>query len=661
MRVERTMYTIPAIYQAARRSDDLPLSQSAQDWTHSDNDDRHMLLQRMQNLMLQQKVILDNASVGIALIKDQTIHSCNPYFATMLGWEMDELVGQPSNRLDISQQHWQGLREALGDKIFQGEVGEIEIDLKRKDGSNIRCIARGKSVSGTDPELGYVWIIEDVTLQRSLEQKLKQAHEDLELRVLERTEEIHQANVLLEKEAQERKEVERRIVHLAYHDALTGLPNRMLLEDRVRQAMHNADRRGTQFALAYIDLDEFKLINDTMGHEMGDALLTTMAERVNLCMRATDTLSRQGGDEFVVLVNDLQGVHDLEPLLERIMACLREPVALQGRQISVTASMGVACYPADARDFSELRRKADMAMYSAKGADRNTYRFFSDDLDIKAHAHARIRSALAMALERNELALHYQPQLNLISGEVIGVEALLRWNSAELGAVSPAEFIPVAEDSGLIVSIGTWVLQQACEQAVRWHQAGFGKLRMAVNCSAEQFRRSDMLDTVTKVLAQTGIQPELLELELTESTLIYSADQMQICIKALKAMGVRISIDDFGTGYSSLSYLRQLAVDKLKIDQSFVRDLNTDADNAALSKAIIQMAQSLGLRTIAEGIETVEVANTLLAMSCDEVQGYFFARPMPTDAVTSFLLQRKDGAHAGPEAFQTTSTIKDSQ
>ncbi len=445
----------------------------------------------------------------------------------------------------------------------------------------------------------------------------------------------------------ERKRSERQIEFLAYHDPLTGLPNRVLLEDRLQQAMAHADRNQTQLAMMFMDLDNFKQINDSLGHAAGDCLLQEVASRLGDCVRETDTVSRQGGDEFILLLTDLQEIDGCLPVLSKIMNRLQDPFMVDDNELSTSVSIGVATYPADGTDFESLRKKADMAMYRAKEAGRNTYRFFDEAMNSEAVEHLVIRNGLRRALERKELRLHYQPQIDLSSGQVIGAEALLRWQHPELGLVAPGRFIHIAEESGMIVPIGEWVLHTACEQAVAWQRAGLPPLLMAVNLSAVQFRRGNVEQSVTQALTQSGLDPALLELELTESILIQNVEQVLSTVKALKRLGVKLAIDDFGTGYSSLSYLKRFDIDKLKIDQSFIRDLATDPDDAAIVHAVVQMAHSLNLKAIAEGVEHAAMLGQLREFGCDEAQGYYFARPMPADDFAHFLARQANAPQTG--------------
>lgn len=433
-----------------------------------------------------------------------------------------------------------------------------------------------------------------------------------------------------------RKEDEARIEYLAHHDALTGLPNRTLFRDRFALATGLAERAAAKVALLFLDLDHFKTINDTLGHTSGDALLGHAARQLLATLRDTDTVSRLGGDEFLIAITDIHDLASVSRTASKILESLDQPFQLEGRELRNSGSIGIAIWPDDGGDFDTLLKKADTAMYQAKAGGRNAFRFFTEQMNADALERLQLRTALHRALERNEFLLHYQPQIELATGRVLGIEALLRWQQEGQPLTPPAVFIPAAEETGLIVAIGDWVLREACAQAVHLQKPGL-PLTIAVNLSAAQFRRGDLLRSVGHALAYSGLDPSLLELELTESVLIDDTEGVLTTIQHLKAMGLQLSIDDFGTGYSSLAYLKRLDVDKLKIDQSFVRDIVTDPDDAAIVRAIISMARTLKLKVIAEGVETEEIANLLRFFHCDEVQGFFYARPMPIDALKAWL------------------------
>jgi diguanylate cyclase (GGDEF)-like protein/PAS domain S-box-containing protein len=443
----------------------------------------------------------------------------------------------------------------------------------------------------------------------------------------------------------ERLTTQKQIDLLANHDVLTGLPNRMLTKDHLQQAILVAERENSKVALLFIDLDNFKIINDSLGHVIGDELLKSVATRLRECLRDVDTLSRQGGDEFLIVLNNVGDTASITVVAEKILARMLEPFEIDQHELSSSLSIGIAVYPDDGKDFVTLLKQADTAMYQAKESGRNTHRFHTDQMNIDAVEHLRIRNGLRRALEQGEFVLHYQPQINLATGAVFGAEALIRWHHPELGMLPPGRFISIAEDSGLIVPIGDWVLQEACRQAVAWCKAGLPELLIAVNLSVVQFRHGDVLKSVTQALAESGLEPALLELELTESILIKDAEKVLATVRQLKSLGVKLSIDDFGTGYSSLSYLKRFDVDKLKIDQSFVRDMVDDAHDAVIVGTIIQMAKSLGLTTIAEGVEDERQLAMLRLAHCDEAQGYYFAHPMPADEFESFILNGEITIH----------------
>ncbi len=430
------------------------------------------------------------------------------------------------------------------------------------------------------------------------------------------------------------------IKFLAYHDALTELPNRQLAKDHFEMAISFADRANSKMGVLFVDLDNFKAINDTLGHSIGDSLLKVAAKRLDKCVRDTDTLSRQGGDEFLILLADIHDPDAITPIAQKILKQFAVPFEVDGQQLSTSLSIGIAVYPDDGKDFDTLLKKADMAMYQAKEAGRNTYRFFTEQMNVNTLENLRMLNSLRQALESTEFFLHYQPQIDLATGAVIGAEALIRWNHPELGMVPPGNFIPLAEESGLIVQIGDWVLLEACRQTAAWHVAGLPKLVIAVNISAVQFKHHNLENSVLQALVDSGLDPTYLELELTESILIRETEVVLALVRRLKSLGVKLSIDDFGTGYSSLSYLKRFNVDKLKIDQSFIRNMAEDPNDAAIVRAIIQMANALNLKTIAEGVEDEHSLTLLRLHHCDEAQGYYFAKPMPADQFVQYVTQQ---------------------
>jgi len=433
------------------------------------------------------------------------------------------------------------------------------------------------------------------------------------------------------------------IAHTAQHDFLTGLPNRMLLNDRVGQAIAAAQRHEKQVAVLFLDLDGFKHINDSLGHPTGDRLLQSIAWRLVECVRGADTVSRQGGDEFVVLLSELEQPEDAAHTAIRMLQVVAEAHSIDKHDLHVTTSIGVSVYPDDGLDAETLIKNADTAMYQAKENGRQSYRFFKPAMNVRAVERQSIEESLRRALERNEFALHYQPKIDLRTGAITGAEALLRWTHPTHGLVSPARFIPVAEDCGLILPIGAWVLREACAQARAWVDSGLPTATMAVNVSAMEFRNENFLRNLTAILVETGFDPRFLELELTESVLMRRAESTASILQSVRERGVQVAVDDFGTGYSSLSYLRKFPVDALKIDQSFVRQIS-DGEDTTIVTAVIAMARSLKLRVVAEGVETVGELTFLRAHQCDEAQGYYFSRPVPPQ---QFAILLKTGI-AGP-------------
>ncbi|HSI28885.1 MAG: EAL domain-containing protein [Methylophilus sp.] len=434
-----------------------------------------------------------------------------------------------------------------------------------------------------------------------------------------------------------RKEFEARIRFLADYDALTGLPNRNLLNERVTVEIEQAWANDSQFALMFLDLDHFKDVNDSLGHRYGDSLLIELTKRFQNLVRPEDTICRLGGDEFVFL---LAGAgHDVaKEVVERLLKAIEEPLMIDQYQLSITASVGIAIYPDDGLDIESLQRNADVAMYRTKKESRNGYRFFSNQMQIQTTRHLQLVNALRQAIALKQLTVHYQPQLDLHTKKLVGVEALLRWRHPQLGEVQPTEFIPLAESSGLIISIGSWVLEQAVQQIERWQQAGIANICVSVNLSSIQFRDPELPTLVQAILQRYHVLPQSLELELTEGVALENPEGAVSMMDALDQLGVRLSIDDFGTGYSSLSYLKKFKVYKLKVDQSFVRDISTDDEDKAIVIAIINLARSLGLKTIAEGVETAEQKAFLLSHGCDEIQGYLLSQPMASEEATAYLL-----------------------
>lgn len=445
--------------------------------------------------------------------------------------------------------------------------------------------------------------------------------------------------------ALKRQQAEATIRYQAFHDLLTGLPNRMLFSDRLPLALANAQRTEAMLAVMFLDLDRFKTINDTLGHAVGDQLLQTVAQRLSSCLREGDTIARWGGDEFTILLPLIHQAEDAAKTAQRILDALKPALQLEGHELYITSSIGVALYPYDGEDCQTLLKNADAALYRVKEQGRNGFQIYTPAINSQASERLALESGLYQALERNEFSLYYQPQINISTGEVTRMEALLRWRHPELGEISPKVFIPIAEENGLIVAIGEWVLRVACLQNKRWHEmlglsahaTHSNPLRIAVNLSARQFQQSHLVDRVAQVLSESALDPCLLELEITETTAMQDVEFTRTTLHTLRKMGVHLSMDDFGTGYSSLNYLKKFPLHTLKIDQSFTRDLASDPNDATIVAAVIALGRGLNLSVVAEGIETIEQMECLRSMQCQEMQGYLFSRPMPASAATEFL------------------------
>jgi diguanylate cyclase (GGDEF)-like protein/PAS domain S-box-containing protein len=549
-------------------------------------------------LYAEKEAMLDNALVGIAMVRHRLFISCNRRFEAMFGYELGGVIGKSTRILYESEESFLAFGEEAYRSMQHARRFSAIKKLVHADGSPFWCDMTGNALDPANPNEGAVWMLTDVT---------------------------------------ERKLAEDQARYLSYHDALTGLPNQLLLKDRVQQAIMVAERTESKVALLVADLDRFKTINDILGHNIGNQLLVAVGKHLKSLLTGTDTVCRQGGDEFLLSLTNPAGADAINNFLPELIASFEPPFRIDDNELATSVSVGVAIYPDDGLDFDTLLKKADMAMYRAKDAGRNTYRFFREEMNTNAVDQITLHTGLRRALEAKQFILHYQPQIDIASGRLIGAEALIRWIHPELGMISPARFIPIAEETGLIIEIGDWVLREACHEAARWREAGMFEPVVAVNLSALQFKRGDIEQSVTRALAESGIDPAMLELELTESILIQDTENVLATVQRLKHMGIKLSIDDFGTGYSSLSYLKRFRVDKLKIDQSFIRDLATDAEDAAIVRAVIQMARSLGLRTIAEGVETQRALELLRLYHCDEVQGYFISRPIPAESFQAFI------------------------
>jgi len=547
--------------------------------------------------------VLDSSSNEIYVFDAATLRfaQVNEGARRNLGYSMEELAGLTPD--DIKPEHTHETFEALLAPLRRHEtsVSTFETVHRRKDGSLYPVEVHMQLFDAENPPV-FVAVITDIT---------------------------------------DRMEAQMQLQFLAHHDALTNLPNRALFLERLDHALTRARWTKRPLAVLFLDLDRFKNINDTLGHDIGDSTLRVAAKRLTDCVREGDTVARFGGDEFTVLLEDLANSDDVPNVAQKILEALSRPFDVEGREFVVTTSIGISLYPSDGEDSLKLLRNADTAMYRAKEQGRNKYQFYSSEMSAKALEKFMLESSLRHALERQEFLLYYQPQVSLATGKITGVEALLRWQHPELGLVSPAQFIPVAEETGLMKSIDEWVLRTACAQAQAWRSAGLPPLTMIVNLSGRTFNEPRMMETVSQVLASSCFAPGSLELEITESVLMHNAQATVEMLEQLNRMGLKLAVDDFGTGYSSLSYLKRFPIDTLKIDQSFVRDVTSDADDASLVMAIIAMGHALQLNVIAEGVETPEQLDFLRRHGCDGMQGYLFSRPLPTEEITRLLQSGK--------------------
>jgi diguanylate cyclase (GGDEF)-like protein/PAS domain S-box-containing protein len=434
-----------------------------------------------------------------------------------------------------------------------------------------------------------------------------------------------------------RKRMEEEIQYQATHDSLTGLPNRLMFSQLLNHAIQSARRYTRQFAVLFIDLDRFKIINDTLGHTAGDQLLQEIAMRLKQTLRTVDVVARLGGDEFVILIEELSDLIQVETVAGKILSAVIKPVNLMNEECRVTASIGISVFPKDAEDEQSLLKNADIAMYLAKEEGKNNYQFYSEDILSKSIERLSIETNLHFALERNELSLHYQAKVDFKTNAITGVEALLRWQNPYLGSVTPTQFIPVAEESGLIIPIGRWVLKTACAQNVAWQQQGLPAVCMAVNLSLRQLTDDNLIDDIRTALNDSGMTPNLLELEITESMVMHNPTRMIAVLAKIKNLGVRLAIDDFGTGYSSLAQIKHFPIDTLKVDRSFIHNIPQDAEDKAITEAIIAMGKTLSLTVVAEGVETVEQMNFLSDHSCDEMQGFYFSKPIAPEQFADLL------------------------
>jgi len=547
----------------------------------------------------QFRATMDAAQVGIFILQNETIRFVNRFFLLAHGYEAEELIGKKSP-LDLVVPEQRAMLAEQLRRRAAGEPGKAyEITALRKDGSSFpaRIVGTPVIINGLAASVGT---LVDIS---------------------------------------EHKAAEKRIRELADFDALTGLPNRRLLRDRFAQMVAVAERERSELAVIFLDLDHFKRINDSLGHSVGDELLCAVSERLSTVIRKVDTLARLGGDEFIFALPGLQAAPAAE-VARRLLEVCASPFTVGGHDLTITPSLGISLYPRDGEDLEALLRNADTAMYKAKELGRNGFQFYSSEMNMATLEHLLMESSLRRGLTNNEFILHYQPLVCMNSGRIIGVEALIRWLHPELGLIMPDRFIKVAEDTGLINPLGDWVLCEACRQAMVWQEAGLPAVTMAVNVAPVQFRQAGFVEEVAGALASSGLEASLLELELTERTVMHDAEINLGTLSSLNRMGVELALDDFGTGYSSLAYLKRFPVGKLKIDRSFVRDLESDADDQAIASTIVLMGHNLRLQVLAEGVESADQLELLRKMGCDMAQGFYFSRAVQPEQMADMLREQ---------------------
>jgi diguanylate cyclase (GGDEF)-like protein/PAS domain S-box-containing protein len=561
---------------------------------------RSVSIERLRESEERYSSTMELAAIGIAHVGlEGRFLYANPQLCEMLGYTEHELLQMTVK--GVSHIDDVGTTDELRERLRAGEIDSFKTEKRylRKDGTPVWV---GLTIAAKRERAGQwlydISVVEDIS---------------------------------------ERKRAEERIHYLATHDGLTGLPNRAMFAQLLTLAIETARRYDRRFAVLFIDLDRFKVINDTLGHEAGDVLLREMGARLRECLRASDVVARLGGDEFVVLLQEISDASQAASVARNILSTVMKPIVILGHECRVTASIGVCIHPDEGQDDQSVMQNADMAMYVAKEEGKNNYQFFNSHLKPHSIERLALETNLRRALELQEFALHYQAKVNFKTGVITGVEALLRWQSPELGQVQPARFIPLAEETGLIVPIGKWVLHTACGQCVAWQAEGLPPVRMSVNLSMRQLNDEGLLREIQSVLEETGMDPELLELEVTESTIMHNAERAVKVLTAIKELGVRLAIDDFGTGYSSLAHLKRFPIDTLKVDRSFIREVPSDAEDRAIAEAIIAMGKTLSLTVVAEGVETPEQQAFLSERLCDEMQGFFFSTPVAAQDFAELL------------------------
>ena len=584
---------------------------------------------QLRNALMENRAILDNAVLGIAVVEDGVTLHCNSKMEELFGCPAGGMDGTPVRALYPDEASWKLARLDTARSFGAGQVHTAEYLMARRDGTLFWARLSGRLFDADQKAGRSVWLIDDVTARREAADAIRRARDELEIRVAERTAELAGANALLQEEIAERRQAEARVHHMAYHDSLTGLPNRALLSDRLDCALRAAHRNGRKLAVMFLDLDRFKTINDSLGHATGDQLLREVARRLGTAVRDSDTVARLGGDEFVVLLPDVGDARDCAQVADKIIDLLATPFPFEGHSLHITPSIGICLCPDDGNDVETLMRHADAAMYHAKAAGRNNYQFFDQRMNQAAARRFELESQLRGALARAEFELHYQPIIDTATRRLHALEVLLRWRRDGRMLVGPDEFIPILEENGMIVAVGEWVIRSACEQCIAWQRQGLIAVPLAINLSARQFMHDALVASIRRIVGETGIDPSLVEFELTETALMQHGGQTLDILRQINGMGMRLSIDDFGTGYSSLAYLKRFPVRKIKIDRAFVRELEASSEDRAIVAAVMALANSLGLSVVAEGVETEGQYALLRGYGCQFAQGYLFARPLP--------------------------------
>jgi diguanylate cyclase (GGDEF)-like protein/PAS domain S-box-containing protein len=544
---------------------------------------------KLQQLMAEQEAILENAIIGIAFVRERRFVRVNQRFEDLFGFDRDQIINHSTRSIYPNEQAYLQFGDQAYQALESSASYEAQLELVRQNGTKFWCALSGKAVDAADPLAGTIWLFEDVTQQRENEEYL---------------------------------------TRLASIDSLTGLPNRNVFNDRVEHAIHKAQRDGRRLAVFFLDLDHFKHINDSLGHNAGDMLLKEVARRIKACLREGDTVARLGGDEFTLLLEDISSAEHVGKVAEKVIQSMTRPYKIDATEISVSPSIGISLYPADGRDVDMLVRNADAAMYHAKKQGRNNFQFYSLDMNAEAAERLALETALRQAVTQQEFFLHYQPQFDLDSGEMIGAEVLLRWYNEVWGNVPPSRFVPVLEDTGLIGEVGEWVLEQACDTFLAIQNQVSADFKIAVNLSGRQFKGGLLLGHIRQLLSQRKMPAANLELEITETMLMEDTELATMTLQELSDMGLSLAIDDFGTGYSSLSYLKQFPLNVLKIDSAFIHDITTDQEDAAIVDAIMAMSASLGLTVVAEGVENDAQLEYLKQRHCQRAQGYLLGRPI---------------------------------